>query len=73
VAICRVRQLVEPGFRIAMAPSWIDFSGETTRRSGSALRIVPSPEHFGHAPYGELNEKSRGVISVNEVPQSGQA
>ncbi len=34
---------------------------------------TPSPEQRGHAPYGELNEKRRGVISPMEIPQSGQA
>ena len=29
----------------------------------------PKPLQTGHAPYGELNEKSRGASSSNESPQ----
>src|SRR3989344_631460 len=35
--------------------------------------LVPRPLHSGHAPYGELKEKSLGSISGNEKPSLGQA
>src|SRR5680860_1855307 len=34
--------------------------------------FLPSPEHSGHAPWGELKEKSRGSISGNEKLSFGQ-
>src|SRR3989344_4093102 len=33
--------------------------------------FLPKPLHSGHAPYGELKEKSRGSISGNEKPSYG--
>src|SRR5664280_2703671 len=72
-SICLSRQLAEPCLYSAIAPSRIDFDGSGMSRSGSTFCTVPRPLHEGHAPNGELNEKRRGVISVSEVPQSGQA
>src|ERR1019366_1330473 len=72
-SIWRSRQFAEPGLYSAIAPSRIDFDGSGMSRSGSTFCTVPRPLHEGHAPNGELNEKRRGVISVSEVPQSGQA
>ena len=31
--------------------------------------FTPRPVQSGHAPYGELNENSRGASSSNEIPQ----
>ncbi len=55
------------------APSLIDSFGLGTTRSGSISMRVPSPEHSGHMPSGELNENSCGVGSGNEIPQWWQA
>src|SRR5437588_12756786 len=68
-----MRQFSEPSFQIAIAPSSIDFVGSGTILFSSISRRTPRPEQRGQAPYGELNEKSRGVISPIETPQSGQA
>ena len=46
-----------------IAPSFNDWSGSGTTSSGSTSNVVPSPSHFSHAPYGELNEKLRGAGS----------
>src|SRR5512135_33624 len=70
---CLSRQFDEPGFQSAIAPSLIESVGSGTSRSGSTRGTAPRPEQPGHAPYGELNEKRRGVISGSDVPQSGQA
>ena len=55
------------------APSLIERSGLGTTSSGSISMRVPSPEHSGHMPSGELNENSCGDGSGNEIPQSWQA
>src|SRR4051794_20154189 len=73
VWICLRRQLSAPSFHIAIAPPLIDFVGSGTIFDSSTSSSTPSPEHPEHAPYGELNEKSRGVISPIETPQSGHA
>ena len=57
----------------AIAPSAIDCSGSGTMSSGSTSNVVPSPSHFSHAPYGELNEKLRGAGSSYEVRHTGHA
>ncbi len=44
-----------------------------TIRSGSKNICVPSPSQVGHAPYGLLNENSRGSISDKVKPLTGQA
>ena len=55
------------------APSLTDSSGFGITSAGSISMRVPSPEHSGHIPCGELNEKSWGVGSGNEMPQWWQA
>src|SRR3989344_6368773 len=40
----------------------------TSHGSSPKKYFVPNPLHSGHAPYGELNEKSRGSTSGNENP-----
>ena len=55
------------------APSLTERSGFGTTRSGSISMRVPSPEHSGHIPSGELNENSCGDGSGNEIPQWWQA
>src|SRR5687767_11393387 len=72
VWICLRRQLSEPSFHSAMAPSLIDFSGSGMIFVSSSSRSTPNPEQRGQAPKGELKEKRRGVISPIETPQSGQ-
>src|SRR3954447_11343715 len=73
VWICLMRQLSAPSFQIASAPSSIDFVTSGTILRSSTSSSTPRPEQRGQAPYGELNENSRGVISPMETPQSGQA
>ena len=51
------------------APSLTESSGLATTSSGSISMRVPSPEHSGHMPWGELKENSCGVSSGNEIPQ----
>src|SRR3954462_9395263 len=60
----------DPSGQGATAPARIDRSGSGTTLSGSTPISVPRPEHVGQAPYGLLNENSRGVISVRLVPHS---
>src|ERR1700724_1026638 len=67
-----IRQDFEPSGQGAMAPASIDRSGSGTIFSGSTPISVPRPEQVGQAPYGLLNENSRGVISVSPVPHSAQ-
>src|SRR5712691_1382146 len=73
VWICRMRQFSEPSFQIEIAPSSIDLLGSGTILFSSISSSTPRPEQRGQAPYGELKEKSRGVSSPIEIPQSGQA
>ena len=42
-------------------------------RSASICCSMPRPPHFGQAPNGLLNEKSRGSISAMVKPETGQA
>ena len=49
----------------------LDSSGTTSR--GSKSVAAPRPWHAGQAPWGELNENARGVISGIEIPQDTQA
>ena len=46
-----------------IAPSLKDNILFGTIRSGSNSVTEPNPSHFGHAPWGELNEKLAGVNS----------
>ncbi len=62
-----------PWVTVARHPAAIDRSGSKTSFSGSISLKNPSPEHWGHAPCGELKEKSRGETSEKENPHSGQA
>ena len=71
VWICRRRQFSAPSFQMAIVPCSIDFVGSGMIFFSSISRRTPRPEHFGQAPYGELKEKRRGVISPMEIPQSG--
>src|ERR1043165_3243994 len=73
VWIWRRRQCSEPSFHRAMAPSSIDFEVSGMILRSSISRSTPRPEQPLHAPYGELKEKRRGVISPMETPQSGHA
>src|SRR3989338_250432 len=43
----------------------------TSHGSSPKKYLVPRPLHSGHAPYGELNEKSRGSTSGKENPSYG--
>src|SRR3989442_7796357 len=47
--------------------------GSPRIRSAFTSRRVPSPEHSGQAPNGELNENCRGSSSGSESPHVGQA
>ena len=37
---------------------------------GSKSWTVPNPWHRAHAPWGELNEKARGVISARDAAEA---
>ena len=41
--------------------------------AGPASSRLPRPTQSGHAPYGLLNEKSRGASSSIETPCTGHA
>src|SRR5262245_12803693 len=73
VSIIRSRHDLVPGWKRAMAPLSIERSGSDTTLSGSTPMSVPRPEQVGQAPYGELKEKRRGVISESPEPQVAQA
>jgi len=51
----------------------MDFVGSGTTRSSSNTSICPRPSHFGHAPYGLLNEKFRAKSASKLIPQSAHA
>src|SRR3989344_9313019 len=48
------------------------FPPHTGHVSSEKSDSVPRPWQVGHAPYGELKEKSRGSTSGNDAPSSGQ-
>ena len=54
-------------------PDLIERRGSSRMRCSSIAIEDPSPLQEGHAPYGLLNENSRGEISARLVPQSAQA
>ena len=56
-----------------MAPSASGSDVSGTTNTGSNSSRVPRPPQRGQAPWGLLNEKVRGAISGNEMPQSAQA
>ncbi len=56
-----------------MAPSASVRLLSGTMRSGSTSSREPSPAQSGHAPYGLLNEKSRGASSSMDTPCTGHA
>src|ERR1041384_7473271 len=56
-----------------ITPSRIERRGSPRTRSAFTSRRVPSPEHSGHAPNGELKENCRGSSSVSDSPHLGQA
>ena len=68
-----MRQLSAPSFQMAIAPCSIDFVTSGTIFFSSISSSMPRPEQRVQAPYGELKEKRRGVISPMEMPHSGQA
>ena len=57
----------------AIAPSSSDSESSGTTRAGSKSYTAPSPWHSWQAPWGELNEKARGVISGMLTPHQVQA
>src|SRR5712691_1196764 len=57
----------------SITPSRIDKLGSPSTRSAFTSRRVPSPEHSGQAPNGELKENCRGSSSGSESPHFGQA
>ena len=63
----------EPSGQGATAPASTERSGSGTTFSSSTPAMVPRPEHSGQAPYGLLNENSRGVTSDRLVEHSEQA
>ena len=56
-----------------MAPSRSGSFWSGTTSSGSKYSFMPSPSQAGQAPYGLLNENSRGSISSMVKPETGQA
>ncbi len=56
-----------------IAPSPTDSEGSGTISSGSISICEPSPVQRGQAPWGELNENTRGSSSARPGPCSGQA
>ena len=69
---CRQRNEVLPSWMIAMARCASVRSGSMMSFSASTSWTTPRPVHEGQAPYGELNENSRGDSSVSAKPQRGQ-
>ena len=56
-----------------MAPWLIDNSSFGTSKSVSTSNLMPNPLQSGHAPIGELKEKSRGSNLGIVNPHSLQA
>src|SRR5512135_375505 len=56
-----------------ITPSRMERPGSPSSSSALTSRRVPSPEHSGHAPKGELKENCRGSSSVSESPHLGHA
>jgi hypothetical protein len=56
-----------------IAPSRTERVPFGTTRSGSKSSVVPRPAQVGQAPWGELNEKSRGSSGGKLMPSSTQA
>ena len=56
-----------------MAPSPTDSDGSGTISSGSISICEPRPVQRGQAPWGELNENTRGSSSARLGPCTGQA
>ena len=69
--------IVSPFFIVldpnALTPSYNVLSLSGIIKSSSIFIKYPIPEHFGHAPYGLLNENILGDNSGKLNPQSGQA
>ena len=55
------------------APCRMDRFSFGITSAGSTFIKVPSPVHFGQAPWGLLKENIRGSSSPTETPWSGQA